>query len=946
MSSISKPPTDAAPDDSFVLTLPDDPASDKDWYLWAGVLALLVFVAFFPAVTGQYVWDDDRHAGLIQYLQTLDGLKRIWIPLDATAQYYPLTFTTFWLEHLLWGENTAGYHVDNMLLHAGSAVLVWRLLRRLRLPGAWLAAAIWAVHPLQAESVCWISERKNVLSGLLFFASIWFYLDYDDRSGGLAQRGRLDKGGAYALSLICFVLALLAKTVACAMPTVMLILAWWRGRKVLGRKTLLPLLPFFAVGLGMGLMTAYLEAAPGGNIQAHGADWNLSLMQRLLIASRGVWFYAGKLIVPTGLTFSYPRVMPGIGHWLYFLGAAAALAVLWIGRKEWGRGPLATVLYYLVTIFPALGFINIFPMRYSFVADHFQYLSGLGLIVLAVAAGAWIVQRLRLPAGVATGVSVAVVAALFCPAWLQAHIYQNPETLWRDTLAKNPDSWMADDNLGVELFKLGEQSERDAANDQSQGDPDAAADETKDAQARFQEAEQLFHEALKWRPQNYATHNALGLLYRHLGRWQEAEAELKTAVDQEEQDERAHRLIAPYVNYADVYQFNHPGADVRVWLDKAMDLTDLPRTSPSVLAMARLAYGDYWIRRASAAAKENRPDEEMADLLRGIEQLNAAVAAAPENLGSLFDLGQAYERLGLLDQKNADAERAAGHPEEAAQDEFKSHQVDDAMAMKNYTAALSRVQNGRYAPALAGIGKLYRRNVLVRDNQADAVHDLLMALQFFRDAVSIDPAVPDAAQLLPDVSRQLMAQGEKAREHETTWEPLREKLAMLAEGSVTKKTAAETEQAAETALWPLAAEHPLRGPLMDLRAAIRGYQSPVPPTDAAAAVSGAAKAVLADWNHRKTDADALSDVEAAALCYQGAITADEHSAEAWRNLQGMVELLSSPVIAKPDPAGAAQALKVAQFVLDQHRAATQPFTQSSTQPATRPNANLTVQNGR
>ena len=172
-------PTDAASADAFVFSLPDEPSSGKDWYLWAGVLAILVFVAFLPAATGQFIWDDDHHVGVISALESVHGLAKIWMPLDnATPQYYPLTSTTFWIEYHFWKDTPLGYHLVNFVIQALSGVLVWRLLRRLALPGAWLVAAIWAVHPIQAETVCWISERKNLLSGLLFFSSIWFYLEF------------------------------------------------------------------------------------------------------------------------------------------------------------------------------------------------------------------------------------------------------------------------------------------------------------------------------------------------------------------------------------------------------------------------------------------------------------------------------------------------------------------------------------------------------------------------------------------------------------------------------------------------------------------------------------------------------------------------------------------------------------------------------------------------
>jgi tetratricopeptide (TPR) repeat protein len=933
-------PAESAPDDSFVLTLPDDPASDKDWYLWAGVLALLVFVAFFPAVTGQYLWDDDRHAGLIQYFSNLAGLKKIWTPQAATPQYYPLTFTTFWIEYYFWADSTLGYHIDNMILHAASAVLVWRLLRRLKLPGAWLAAAIWAVHPLQTESVAWISERKNVLSGLLFFASIWFYFDYDAALSPGKKPTINNKPAAYAISLVLFALALLAKTVACVMPATILILAWWRGRKVFDRKTILPLLPYLGAGLLLGAFTVYLEAAPTGNVGAHGPDWDLSFVQRLLIAGRGLWFYVGKILLPITLTFSYPRVLPTPAHFLYLAAAIGALALLWIKRNDWGRGPLAAVLFYIVALFPSLGFINIYPMRYSFVADHFQYLAGLGLIVLFVGIGAKLLERLRLPMGATAGIGVAIVVALFCPAWLQAHIYESRELLWTDVLAKNPGSWMADDNFGVELINLGEQKENEAASDRAQEMPDPANDADAESKADFKKAEDLLHNAIALRPQSYATHNALGLLYRHLNRWTEAESELQQAVAMQEQDELTHRQIAPYINYAQVFKNNHPDADVRPWLEKAIALSTIPHTKPTDIAMARLAYGDYWINRASADAKAKKLDDERNDLKQAIEHLNAAVASMPDDIAGLFNLGQAYERLGLLDQESADAERTAGQTEKAAQDEYISHQVDDPMAMKNYMAAIGHVQSGRFAAALAGVGKIYRRNVLVRDTQVDAVRDLLTSLQCFKDALSIDPTVPDAAHYLPDLSAQLLEQGREAREHGATWEPLRQKLQILADGNVTKQTVADVEQAAHAALWPASATHPLRGPLTNVRVAIGGFQMPIPPKDADKTVADAARMALSKWNARNPQMDTLDDALAATMCYAGAAEADDHATGALKIVKELSDSLAGASAAHPDRAkDIDKALAIAHSVLTPKPATTQSAAGAFVGPTTSPTTN-------
>jgi tetratricopeptide (TPR) repeat protein len=943
--------------ESFVLTLPDDPASGADWYLWAGVLAILVFVAFLPAITGQYIWDDDHHAGLIGslHLNDLDGLARIWVhDKNVTPQYYPLTFTTFWLEYLVWGDNTLGYHLDNLLLHALSAMLVWRLLKRLQVPGAWVAAAIWAVHPIQAESVCWISERKNVLSGLLFFSSIWCYLEYaglapapGKKPGpGLSADGSSyllgDKRLAYAVSLLLLILGLLAKSVVCAMPAVMLIILWWRGRKLSDRKTWLPLLPFFAVGLAMSLITVYLETAPGGDVEARGPDWALSLPERFLIAGRGLWFYVGKLVWPARLTFSYPRIVPSLEalgaalytvQWVYLLAAIAAFALLWKFTKSVGRGPLAAALIYFVTLFPALGFINIFPMRYSFVADHFQYLSGLGLIVLAVAAVSHALRRSHMPPAAVVGIAGLLLVALVLESRSQAEIYESPFTLYQDILDKNPDSWMAADNLGIALIRRGTQEQQEAASDTSQGYTDAAADDTQKSQADFQRAEDLLHRALVLRPTNYVTHNSLGLLYRQMNRWKDAEAELQTAVEMNDEDDVAHRLVAPYLNYADVLVHNHPGMDVRPLIEKALALDGQPRVHPADIAKAHAALGNYWISQAAADLHASNGTAEVSDLNQAIQELLLALDVEPNDMAGLFNLGRAFQRMGQIDQDAADRAAAAGHTAEAANLQYKVTNVDDAGALQAYMNVLQ--QNPSSAPVAESLGDLYVSQSLTSDDQPTAIDDLVKAEGCYNVALKTDPTMTGAAKYLLVVRQYFMDEAQKALNHESTWAPLRQAVEALATGDLTKTSAAAAEAPLRAAHWPLAKDHPLRLPLQDLRSALRVYLAPDAPDVAAKNVRDAAQNLLKAWSDRSPAHDAVADAMTAAMCYEGAITADPRSAEAWRDLQATSALLGKAIAAAGDVAGAKDAMDRAVYMLDQHKDATQPATQpATTRPVT------------
>ena len=423
-------------------------------------------VSYLPALRAGFIWDDDRYVTGNELLRSGDGLRRIWLEPSAFPQYYPLVLSSFWLERHAWGLNPRGYHLTNVALHAANAVLAWLLLRSLGVPGAWLAAAIFALHPVHVESVAWVTERKNLLSGFFALLSLRTYVGLESRDGVFGA-GRA--GGRRGVLLLCaafaaFALALLSKTTACSVPAVLLVLLWWR-RGAVSPGDGVRLAPFFAFGIFMGLVTVNMETT---YVRATGPEWSFSFAERVLIAGRALWFYAAKLCWPSGLTFSYPRWAIDPARWwqhLYPLAAAAVAAALWSARRRLGRGPLAAALIFAGTLVPALGFFNTYPMRYSFVADHFQYLSSLALIALVPGLAARVLPD-RLPDGAkgrapALAAAAALLLALGTLTWNQTLVYRNAETLWRDTIRKNPGSWMAQTNLGFLL--LGEGRVDDAA---------------------------------------------------------------------------------------------------------------------------------------------------------------------------------------------------------------------------------------------------------------------------------------------------------------------------------------------------------------------------------------------------------------------------------------------------------------------------------------------------
>jgi Flp pilus assembly protein TadD len=399
--------------------------------------------------------------------------------------------------------NPLGYHLVNLVLHALAAILLWRALVRLGIPGAWLAAAIFALHPVEVESVAWITERKNVLSAVFYFAAALAYLRfeelYDAKDPG-ARRWYL-----YVASLLLFVLALLSKTVACSLPAALLLVRWWKSGR-LKRQDVLPLVPFFIVGLGLGLLTAWLEKH---QVRAEGDEWALSFWQRCLIAGRGLWFYAEKLFFPAKLTFIYPRwdVSGAFGWaWLFPSALAAVVVTLWQMRRRIGRGPLVAVLFFAGTLFPALGFLNVYPFRFSFVADHFQYLASVGLIVLAAAG------LIRLP----RFIPPIVLAVLSILTWKQAGIYRDLETLWSDTVEKNPESWMAQNSYGAVLLNKN----------------------------RIDEAIAHFQKAVEIKPRYVLAYSNLGYAFLLKGQVDESALDLRKALEIDPEDTASHFNLA------------------------------------------------------------------------------------------------------------------------------------------------------------------------------------------------------------------------------------------------------------------------------------------------------------------------------------------------------------------------------------------------------------------
>ena len=514
----------------------DEHVSTRTRWVFAGVVGLLAMsgFAYIPVFRAGFMWDDDVYVIPIESLRTMEGLRRIWLEPAILKQYYPLCYTSFWIENQFWELNPRGYHVVNVGLHAVNAVLVWLLLRRLELPGAWVAAAVFALHPVHVETVAWITERRNTLSALFYLLAMLAYLRF--RPLKPAEMGRRGRWIFYALALLAFLAALLSKTVTCTLPAAILLLIWWKHRRITARDVA-SLIPFFLAGVGLSWITFKLES---GLIAGSVADIHYTAWQHVLIAGRTAWFYLGQLLLPINLIHVYPRwiIDPHVAwQYLYPAGVLVLLGVLWHLRRRIGYGPLVGVLFFGGTLLPNLGLIDFAFMDRTLVADRFEYLPSLGIIALVVGLAAAGLRRAGPPTlHLAPVLSVVVLAALGLGVWQRALIFQTSETLWRATLEKNPDCAVAHYNLSCDLLERQQAAEAlphlEAAV-RLQPNYLRAINDLASVYAtagRYEDALRALTQSAKLSPYDEGTHANLGLMCMLLHRYDEAAAHCRQAL--------------------------------------------------------------------------------------------------------------------------------------------------------------------------------------------------------------------------------------------------------------------------------------------------------------------------------------------------------------------------------------------------------------------------------
>ena len=579
------------------LALPADGDRFAGWLIGrALVLGLLVAATYLPALEAGFVWDDTIFADE-PVVHAWSGMWNIWFsPADIKNEghYWPVVYTSFWLEHKLWGRNPLGYHAVNLLLHIANVLLIWRLLGRLAVPGAWVIAAVFAVHPLHVESVAWVIERKDLLSALFYLAAALTWIRYVEAP----------KPARYLLVLGLFTAGLLSKSIVVTLPVALLIWHWWKSGRVT-QIDLLRVAPLFALALAITALdlSFYSSREP--------LSLGYSFVERILIAARALWFYVAKLLWPTGLAVVYPLWEIDSADpvaWIQVLAAAGLPALLWFGRDRLGRGPLAGVLFYGVTLSPVLGFVDYGYMQFSLVADRFQYLAGLGVLAVLLGAAAHAVRRF--PSAVRTGagsVLVVILAVLGALTWRQAGIYRDEITFFSHIVALNPEARDAHLNLVGPLSDAGRLEEALAAariavaQRPGHAEPHGNLGSALFRLDRLEEAETTLRTALEIAPRHLNANQNLGEVLRKQGRYAEAIETYRRVLEIDDSYVKGHGALGIALYDSGRY------ADAIASLDKALELEPGHSTSELALYAGR------------AALRLDRPDEALRYLRRARE---------------------------------------------------------------------------------------------------------------------------------------------------------------------------------------------------------------------------------------------------------------------------------------------------------------------------------------
>jgi tetratricopeptide (TPR) repeat protein len=682
---------------------PSRPGFSREW-LWAALLFAAVVLAYSPVWWAGYVWDDDFMLTSNPRIIGPEGLAQIWT--TTAADICPLTFTTFWLGHAIWGLDPLPYHLVNVALHGLSAIVLWRVLRKLRVPGAWLGAALWALHPVNVESVAWIAEMKNAQSGLFFLLSILFFLKSLRQGEGTT---RITWTRNDAIFLICAALAMASKSSTVVLPVVLGLCAWWVEGRWIG-SFLVKLALVFLLSVAAALLTLWTQQWTAVADLPYSRTWP----ERLITAADATWFYLGKLLWPHPLIPVYPLWKIDATQVISYLPLLAAIAlavVLWLKRTSWSRPFLFAFAFFGIALLPVVGLVTNSFARYSFVADHFQYLAAMGPLALAGALLVTATNRLfpgkqMLATLLATGLLFTVGTVTWCQAWN----YETQEKMWTETLRYNPECWEALTNLGNSLI------DRDKAGEAIPLFQRALAVNPHSAilyynlglalsdQGQVAEAQTDYEHALKIYPDYAVAHNGLGCLLLDQGKLDEAAAHFQSAILGNPNFAAAHYNLG------------------RVHAKRAEDDAAIAEFRQAVgirpgYAAAQFALGQFLM-------KSGQVDE-------GVSHLQAAVASDPDDDQIQCALGVALMRKGQL----SDALPCFQH----------AHEINPRNEQADYNLGRILLQFGRVDE---GIG--YSREALaLNPRDAQAHNNLGVALAQKGLPADAIPEFRAALQLAP-----------------------------------------------------------------------------------------------------------------------------------------------------------------------------------------------------
>jgi Flp pilus assembly protein TadD len=714
-------------------------SSAREWS-FAALLFVAVLIAYQPVWRAGFIWDDDAHLTANPCIVGPLGFRAIWT--SAAAVYYPLVLTTFRLEHALWGLDSMPYHLVNIGMHGACAILLWRVLLALKVRGAWLGAALWALHPVMVESVAWITELKNTQSCLFYLLAILFFLNWRQRYAGNGVAS--GASGYYALALLCGTLAILSKSSTVMLPVVLGLCVWWRERSWTWRVAGW-LIPFVLVSVVASAWTVWEQRFHSG---AQGQSWEQSWPERAVIAGKAIWFYLCKLAWPHPLIFIYPRWKIDAWRpleWLPAVAAAAGLLMLWRGRNGRMRPVFFAAAYFVVSLFPVLGFFSVYFFRYSFVADHFQYLASMGPLALA---GAGIERMCERPMKdrplVAPGLCAALLGALGIISWLQSATYRDINTLWHTTIARDPGCWMAYTNLGMNSFQAGRTEEAIARFNQAlelnPSDSEAHADlgVALAQQGRTGEAIVQYRQAVKVQPGYPEAHNDLGNALSGQGHTDEAIAEYREAC-----------RLKP--DYADAY------SDLGVALSKAGRMDEAMAEFHEALRI-NPALPDAHGNLGTALFQQGRTGEAVAEYREAL-RLNPDYAKGHYGLGNVLQQqGRSQEAVAeyrealRLDPGNAEAHTnlgvvlcQQGRIDEGIGEYRQALRIDPALADAHSNLGAALLQQGRTDEALSEYEEALRLNPQDAKAHANLGNILLRqgrtneAITQYREALRINP---------------------------------------------------------------------------------------------------------------------------------------------------------------------------------------------------------------